>query len=55
MLPRLVEDEILALVLRLGLTQIELDGDKLSYSETTVLEIYGKKFDHIDENELTRC
>jgi hypothetical protein len=35
--------------------KIQLDGDKLSYAETTVLEIYGKKFDHTDENELTRC
>jgi hypothetical protein len=35
--------------------QIQVDGDKLSYKETTVLEIYGKTFDHTDENELTRC
>ena len=35
--------------------KIQVDGDKLSYAETTVLEIYGKTFDHTDENELTRC
>jgi len=28
------------------------DG-KLSYSQTTMLEIYGKTFEHTDENELT--
>ena len=27
----------------------------ISYAETTVVEIYGKTFDHTDENELTRC
>lgn len=34
---------------------IKVDGDKLTYKETTVLDIYGKTFDHTDENELTRC
>ena len=34
--------------------QIRLEGDRLSYSETTVVEIYGKTFDHTDENELSR-
>ncbi|MFQ5586201.1 MAG: heme-binding beta-barrel domain-containing protein [Thermodesulfobacteriota bacterium] len=32
---------------------ITIKGNTLSYSETTVLEIYGKTFDHTDENELT--
>ena len=27
---------------------------KLSYSETTMLEIYGKQFEHTDQNELMR-
>ncbi len=35
--------------------KIQLEGDRLSYAETTVLDIYGKTFDHTDENELTRC
>jgi hypothetical protein len=35
--------------------KIQVEGDKLSYAETTVVEIYGKTFDHTDENELTRC
>lgn len=35
--------------------KIQLDGDRLSYAETTVVEIYGKTFDHTDENELARC
>jgi hypothetical protein len=29
-------------------------NDKLSYSETTTLEIYGKVFEHTDQNELFR-
>ncbi len=33
---------------------IEVSRDRLSYRETTVLDIYGKTFDHTDENELTR-
>jgi hypothetical protein len=35
--------------------KITVDGDKLTYFETTVLDIYGKKFDHTDGNTLTRC
>ena len=31
-----------------------LEGDRLHYAETTVLEIYGNRFDHTDENELSR-
>ena len=34
--------------------EISVDEDKLSYTETTVLEIYGKTFDHKDSNELRR-
>jgi len=33
---------------------IEVNGDTLTYSETTVVEIYGKTFDHTDQNTLTR-
>jgi len=34
--------------------RVEVSGDRLKYSETTFLEIYGRKFDHTDANELTR-
>ena len=34
--------------------KIQVDGDRLSYAQTTVVEIYGKTFDHTDENELAR-
>jgi len=34
--------------------KITIDNDKLSYSETTIVEIYGKVFEHTDENELVR-
>lgn len=34
--------------------RIIIDGDELSYSETMVLDIYGKKFDHTDTNTLNR-
>lgn len=30
------------------------DGQSLSYSQTTVVDIYGKRFDHTDENQLKR-
>ncbi|CAM2064519.1 FABP family protein [Sulfidibacter corallicola] len=33
---------------------ITIKGDHMSYRETTYLEIYGKSFDHVDSNELTR-
>ena len=33
---------------------ISIKGDELTYSETTVLEIYGKSFDHTDSNTLKR-
>ncbi len=34
---------------------VELAGDALRYSETTVLEIYGKTFEHTDANALVRA
>lgn len=34
---------------------ITVNGDELQYSETMVLEIYGKTFDHTDVNILARC
>ncbi len=33
---------------------IAVKGDKMVYSETTVVDIYGKVFQHTDDNELTR-
>ena len=33
---------------------LTIGGDTLSYHETTVLEIYGTRFDHTDQNELVR-
>ena len=35
--------------------EIIVENEKLSYSETMILEIYGKTFKHTDRNELTRC
>ena len=32
--------------------RLTIQGEKLSYAETTFLEIYGKSFDHTDENML---
>ena len=34
--------------------KIEVSEEKLSYSQTTILDIYGKVFEHTDENELIR-
>ncbi|EDN70712.1 conserved hypothetical protein [Beggiatoa sp. PS] len=34
--------------------KLTLKDDRLSYSETTLLEIYGKTFEHTDQNELIR-
>lgn len=34
--------------------RITLKNATLSYSETTIVEIYGKLFEHTDENELVR-
>ena len=33
----------------------KLGGDRLSYSQTTIVDIYGKRFEHTDENQLTHC
>ncbi len=35
--------------------KITVDGDTLTYTQTTVVEIYGKTFDHTDENQLSRA
>jgi hypothetical protein len=34
--------------------RVVVDGDTLSYDETTVVDIYGRRFEHIDRNTLTR-
>ena len=35
--------------------RMSVSGDAMSYSQTTVLEIYGKhNYPHTDENTLTR-
>jgi len=36
------------------LYKAKLEADRLHYAETTVLDIYGRRFDHTDENELSR-
>lgn len=33
---------------------LEVDGDKMSYSENTILDIYGRRFDHTDTSVLAR-
>ena len=33
---------------------ITVDGDKMVYEETTVLDIYGRVYDHTDRNRLQR-
>lgn len=33
--------------------EIKVGGGKLSYMETTIVDIYGKVFEHTDQNELT--
>ena len=35
--------------------KVSISGDALSYQETTVLDIYGKRFDHTDANRLRRA
>ena len=35
--------------------KITVEGDRLTYSETTLLEIYGKTFEHADQNTMRRC
>jgi hypothetical protein len=34
--------------------KITVSNGKMSYSETTMLEIYSRVFEHTDQNELTR-
>lgn len=34
--------------------KMTLRGDTLTYAQTTLVDIYGKTFDHTDENSLTR-
>jgi hypothetical protein len=34
---------------------LEVDGDNMSYSETTMLDIYGRVFEHTDKSTLTRA
>lgn len=34
--------------------RITLNGDSLAYAETTMLDIYGKRFEHTDGNQLGR-
>ncbi|PIE40646.1 MAG: hypothetical protein CSA49_07390 [Gammaproteobacteria bacterium] len=34
--------------------KIELAGDKMAYEERTLLDIYGREFDHVDKSQLTR-
>ena len=34
--------------------RLSVDGERMTYFETTLLEIYGRTFEHTDENELTR-
>lgn len=33
---------------------VTIEGDRMSYSETTLLDIYGRKFDHTDNSVLER-
>lgn len=33
---------------------VEIKGDILSYQETTLVDIYGKRFEHTDRNDLKR-
>ena len=33
---------------------ITLKGDEMSYEERTLLDIYGREFDHVDKSKLTR-
>ena len=35
--------------------KVTLDGDRLLYDETTMVEIYGKTFEHTDRNALVRA
>jgi len=33
---------------------VTVKGDTLSYSQTTMLDIYGKEFEHTDQSDLVR-
>jgi hypothetical protein len=35
--------------------RITVEGDTLAYDETTIVDIYGKRFEHTDTNTLTRA
>jgi hypothetical protein len=35
--------------------RVTVDGDVLQYVETTVLDIYGRRFEHTDQNTLRRA
>lgn len=35
--------------------RISIDGDQMTYQETTMVEIYGRQFEHTDENVLHRA
>ncbi len=35
--------------------QVVIEGNSLSYSQTTVVDIYGKVFEHTDENRLVKA
>jgi len=34
--------------------EVVVDGDTMTYSQSTMLDIYGIEFDHTDGNTLTR-
>jgi len=34
--------------------ELALEGDRLAYRQTTMVDIYGRSFEHTDENELVR-
>ncbi|RMF14476.1 MAG: DUF1794 domain-containing protein [Gammaproteobacteria bacterium] len=34
---------------------VEVTGDRMTYSETTLLDIYGRRFEHTDGDTLTRA
>ena len=34
---------------------VTIDKGTLTYSQTTVVDIYGKRFEHTDDNELNVC
>lgn len=35
--------------------ELTIEPDRLSYNQTTVLDIYGRRFDHTDKSVLTRA